>query len=194
MLKPSRHNFFDLSTLYWVRKGEGLWIFKMTALLFRTVRVIHIELLLCSYCPKEFCPGLQTPLFANSIPHLHISCNTPCLHPPIFFISPEGYSRLKRNWRQCIMHIQNVCRANKVYDGRCANGDWNPVPFVRSSCYCGCGREGSDIKRDRKVFYFITCHWGKKTQVAFRTWQPHFFITFATPMSEKIMINPLLCQ
>ena len=66
------------------RGGGGLWIFKMTALLFRTVSVIHIELLLCSYCPKEFCAGLQTPLFANRIPHLHISCNTSCLHPPIF--------------------------------------------------------------------------------------------------------------
>ena len=101
VLKPSRHNFFDLSTLYWVRKGEGLWIFKMTALLFRTVRVMHIELLLNSYCLKDFCPGLQTPLFANSIPHLHITCNAPCLHPPIFLISPECYSRPKRNWRQC---------------------------------------------------------------------------------------------
>ena len=49
-----------------------------------------------------------------------------------------------------------------MYYGRCANGEWNPVPFVRSSCYCGCGREGSDIKGDRKVFYFIICHWGKK--------------------------------
>ena len=27
VLKPSRQNFFDLSTLYWVGKGEGLWIF-----------------------------------------------------------------------------------------------------------------------------------------------------------------------
>ena len=168
MLKPSGHNFFDLSTLYWVGKGEGSWIFKMIVLLFRTVLVIHIELLLCSYCPKEFCPGLQTPLFANSILHLHISCNTPCLHPPIFLISPEGYSRPKRNWRQCIMHIQNVWEANKVYYRRCANGDWNPIPFVRSSCYCGCGREGSDIRRGRKVFYFINCHLGKKkNKVAF---------------------------
>ena len=27
-----------------------------------------------------------------------------------------------------------------------------------------------------------------------RAGQLHFFITFATPMSEKIMLNPLLCQ
>ena len=58
VLKPSRQNFFDLSTLYWVGKGEGLWIFYMKALLFRTVLVIHVELLLCSYFNKDFCPGL----------------------------------------------------------------------------------------------------------------------------------------
>ena len=50
-------------------RGRRYGIFKMIALLFRTVVVIHIELLLCSYCLKDFCPGLQTPLFANSIPH-----------------------------------------------------------------------------------------------------------------------------
>ena len=61
------------------------------------------------------------------------------------------------------MHIQNVWGGNKVYYVRCANGDWNQVPFVRSSCDCGCGREGSDVKRDRKVFCFIICHLGKKT-------------------------------
>ena len=160
MLKPSRHNFFDRSTLYLVRKGERLWVFKIIALPFRTVVVIHIELLLYSYCPKDFCPGLQTPLFKNSIPHLHISCNTPCLHPPNFLISCECYSRPKRNSRQCIYRMFG--RANKVYYGRCANGDWNPVPFVRSSCYCGCGRERSDIKRDGKVSCFIISHWGKK--------------------------------
>ena len=26
VLKPSRHNSFDLSTLYWVGRGEGTWI------------------------------------------------------------------------------------------------------------------------------------------------------------------------
>ena len=36
VLKPSRHNSFDLSTLYWVRRGEGTWICKKTALLFAT--------------------------------------------------------------------------------------------------------------------------------------------------------------
>ena len=178
----------------------------MIALPFRTVLVIHIELLLYSYCPKDFCPGLQTPLFKNSIPHLHISYNTPCLHPPNFLISCEGYSRPKRNWRQCIYRMfgGGGGGANNVYNGWCENGDSNSVPFVRSSCSCGCGREGSDIRRDRKVFYFINCHLAKKkTQSGIlmplchapkRAWQLHFFITFTTPMTEKIMINPLLCQ
>ena len=114
--KPSRHNFFDLSTLYWVGKGEGLWIFKMIALLFRTVFVMHIGLLLCSYCPKDFCPGLQTLSFENSIPHLHTSCNTPCLHPLFFFISPECYSRPKRMYRMFVGQTRcitgDVQRAN----------------------------------------------------------------------------------
>ena len=67
----------------WNRQGTISLIFQHCIkwgrgrLLFRTVLVIHIELLLCSYCLKEFCPGLQTPLFENSISHLHISCNTP---------------------------------------------------------------------------------------------------------------------
>ena len=88
----------------------------MIALPLRTVLVIHIELLLCSYCPKDFCPGLQTPLFASSICHLHISCNTPGLHPPNFLISPECYSCPKRNWRQCIY---------RMFGGqtRCITGD-----------------------------------------------------------------------
>ena len=155
----------------------------MTALLFRTVLVIHIELLLCYYCPNDFCPGLQTPLFANSIPHLHISCNTPCLHPPNFLISCECYSRPKRNSREYIQRIFWGGRgggggANKVYYGRCANGDWNPVPFVRYSCYCGCGRERSDIKRDGKVPCFIISHWGKKkTQSHLEYDNLIFFIT-----------------
>ena len=106
----------------WNRQGTISLIFQHCIkwgrgrLLFRTVLVIHIELLLCSYCPKDFCPGLQTPLFANSISHLHISCNTPCLHPPNFLISPECYSRPKRNWRQCIY---------RMFGGqtRCITGD-----------------------------------------------------------------------
>ena len=79
------------------------------------------------------------------------------------------------------MRIENVWRANKVYCGRCVNGEWNPVPFVSSRCHCGCEREGSDIKRDGKVSCFIICHiifsssfLGKKSKVAFRTWQLHF--------------------
>ena len=30
--------------------------------------------------------------------------------------------------------------------GICANCEWNLVPFVMSSCHCGCEREGSDLK------------------------------------------------
>ena len=53
MLKPSRHNSFDLSALYWVGRGEGTWIFKKTALLFETELVKRIELKLRSDCPKD---------------------------------------------------------------------------------------------------------------------------------------------
>ena len=53
MLKPSRHNSFDLSALYWVGRGEGKWIFKKTALLFETELVKRIELKLRSDCPKD---------------------------------------------------------------------------------------------------------------------------------------------
>ena len=56
VLKPSRHNSFDLSTLYWVGRGEGTWICKKTALLFATELVKRIELKLRSDCPKDFCP------------------------------------------------------------------------------------------------------------------------------------------
>ena len=61
MLKPSSHSFSDLSSLYWAGKGGGWTIFQRTALLFRTSHslVVHIELLLCLYCLKDFCPGLQ---------------------------------------------------------------------------------------------------------------------------------------
>ena len=45
VLKLSRHNSFDLSTLYWVGRGEG------TALLFATDLVKRIELKLRSDCP-----------------------------------------------------------------------------------------------------------------------------------------------
>ena len=53
VLKPSKHNSFDLSTLYWVGRGEGTWICKMTALLFATLLVKRIELKLRSDC--QFC-------------------------------------------------------------------------------------------------------------------------------------------
>ena len=55
VLKPSRHNSFDLSTLYWVGRGEGTWICKKTALLFATELVKRLELKLRSDCPKDFC-------------------------------------------------------------------------------------------------------------------------------------------
>ena len=51
VLKLSRHNSFDLSTLYWVGRGEGTWICKNTALLFATELVKRIELKLRSDCP-----------------------------------------------------------------------------------------------------------------------------------------------
>ena len=44
VLKLSRHNSFDLSTLYWVGRGEGTWICKKTALLFASELVKRIEL------------------------------------------------------------------------------------------------------------------------------------------------------
>ena len=56
VLKRSRHNSFDLSTLYWVGRGEGTWICKKTALLFATELVKRIELKLRSDCPKDFGP------------------------------------------------------------------------------------------------------------------------------------------
>ena len=47
---------------------------------------------------------------------------------------------------------------------------------MRSSCYGGCEREGSDIKRDGWVSFFIICHCGKKKlKVAFTTRQLQFF-------------------
>ena len=157
----------------------------MIALLFRTVLVIHIEMLLCSYCLKDFCPGLQTPLFANSSPHLLISCNTPCLHPPDFLISPECYSRPKRNWRQWIYLMfggQTRCITGDV---QMANGTQSHL-WGLAAINCGCGREGSDFQRYGKVSCIVICHWGKKKlKVSFRAWQLHFFITSGyTPSSE----------
>ena len=175
MLKPSRHNFFDRSTLYLVRKGERLWVFKMIALPFRTVLVIHIELLLYSYCPKDFCPGLQTPLFKNSIPHLHISCNTPCLQPPNFLISCEGYSRPKRNWRQCIYRMFGGQTKFITGDVQMAIGTqsrlWGLAAIV------GVEEKGVMSEGTGRSSTLCICHWGKKNSSGFGTWQPHFFIT-----------------
>ena len=183
---------FDLLTLYWVGKGEGLWIFKMIALPLRTVLVIHIELLLCSYCPKDFCPGLQTPLFASSISHLHISCNTPCLHPPNFLISPECYSCPKRNWRRCIY---------RMFGGqtRCITGDVQMAIGTQSRLWglaaiVGVEEKGVISKGTGRCSALSFATWVKKTlsdilvplcHAVKRAWQLHFFITFATPMSEK---------
>ena len=143
-------------------------------MVFRTVRVIHIELLLCSYCPKEFCPGLQTPLFANNIPHLHISCNTPCLHPPIFLISPEGYSRLKRNWRQCIYRMFGGQTKFITGDVQMAIGTqsrlWGLAAIV------GVEEKGVISKGTERCSTLSFATGVKKTRVAFRTWQLNFFI------------------
>ena len=144
----------------------------MTVLLFRTVLVIHIELLLCSYCLKEFCPGLQTPVFENSIPHLHISCNTPCLHPLNFLISPECYSRPKRNWRQWIYRMFGGQRRCITGDVQMANGTqsrlWGLAAIV------GVEEKGVISKETGRcsTLSFATGV-KKKTQVAFRTWQLH---------------------
>ena len=61
------------------------------------------------------------------IRHLHISHNTPCLSPPpppqkklhnlCFFISPGYYSRPKTN------SYATSIGANKMYYGRCPNGE-----------------------------------------------------------------------
>ena len=51
----------------------------------------------------------------------------------------------------------------------------NLVLFVWPSCYCGCQRERSDIKRDGWVSCFIICHFGKNSKEAiFRTWWLYF--------------------
>ena len=92
------------------------------------------------------------------------------------------------------MRIQNVWGGeNKVYYGRCAIGEWNCVPFVRSNCYGGCEREKSDIKRNGKVSCFIICHNGKKKNSKWHLEHYNFisFITLASPISEKEKINHL---
>ena len=87
----------------------------MIALLFRTVLVMHIELLLWSYCPKDFCPGLQTlskTAFLICTPLvIHLVCT-----PKFFLISPECYSRPKRMYRMFVGQTRcitgDVQRAN----------------------------------------------------------------------------------
>ena len=158
----------------------------MTALLFRTVSVIHIELLVCSYCPKEFCPGLQTPLFANSIPHLHISCNTPCLHPPIFLISPEGYSRLKRNWRQRIYRM--FVGQTKFITGDVQMAIGTQSRLWGLAAIVGVEEKGVMSEGTGRSSTLCICHWGKKNSSGIWNMTTSFFCHL------KIMINPLLCQ
>ena len=139
---------------------------------------------------SPFAHLLEYTLFAPPSPH------------PNFLISYECFSRPKRNRRQCIYRMFGGETKFITGDVQMANGTQSRLWGLAAINY-GCGREGSDIKRDRKVFCFIICHLGKKTLSGIlvplchalkRAWQLHFFITFATPMSEKIMINPLLCQ
>ena len=109
-------------------------------------------------------------------PFAYLLCNTPCFSPKFWKTFVFNFSWVLQSSQEELKRMRrlNVWGANKVYDGRCANGEWSPVPFVRCSCHCGCEREGSDIKRDGKVSCFIICHCGKKPKVAFRTWQLHF--------------------
>ena len=157
----------------------------MTALPFRTVLVIHVELLLCSYCLQGVLSRMADSAFRKQHSHLHISCNTPCLHcppPPNFLISFECYSRPKRNWRQCICRMFGGETKFITGDVQTAIGTksrlWGLAAIV------GVEENGSDIKRDGKVFCFIICHLGKKTlggilvplcHALLRAWQLHFF-------------------
>ena len=54
VLKRSKHNSFDLLTLYWAGRGEGTWIRKNTALLFATELVKFIELSCVLSVPSTF--------------------------------------------------------------------------------------------------------------------------------------------
>ena len=83
------------------------------------------------------------------------------------------------------MCILNVWGANKVYYGRCANGERNPVPFVSSRCHCGCEREGSNIKRDGKgpASSFATVVKNLKWHLEHDNFTS--FISPITPMFEK---------
>ena len=172
----------------------------MTALLFRTVLVIHIELLLCYYCPNDFCPGLQTPLFANSIPHLHISCNTPCLHPPNFLISCECYSRPKRNSRQYIYRIF-FWGGGVGGQTRCITGDVQMAIGTQSRLWGLAAIEGVEengvISKGTGRCPALSLATGvkKKNSESFRVRQPHFFCHLRLhPCLKKIMINLPLCQ
>ena len=117
-------------------------------------------------------------LFENSIRHLRIPHNTPCLPPKIlhnvsFLISPGYYSHSKRNWRQCVY---------KMFEGqtRCITGDVQMANGTYNSSVCEVQLSSLVWKKrdwyqtDGKVSCFIICHSGKKLKVAFRTWQLHF--------------------
>ena len=134
----------------------------MTALLFRTVVVIHRTAVMLSLSRGLLSRITDSAFRKQHSPFAHLLSYTLCA--PL---------KEKRSLQVLLSvtvvlreiedneYIQNVWGANKVYYGRCANGDWNQVPFVRSGCCCGCERDGSDIKRNRKAFCFIICHLGK---------------------------------
>ena len=65
----------------------------------------------------------------------------------------------------------------------------NLVPFVWSSCHCGCPREGSDIKRDGWVSCFIICHFGRNSKEATIFNMTTLFLTSTSLQYEK---NPPL--
>ena len=104
-------------------------------------------------------------------PFAYLLCNRPCLSPKFCVTFVFNFSLVLWSSQEKLktMRIQNVWGINKVYYGRCENGEWNPVLFMRSKCHCGCEREGSNIKRDGNVSCFIICHCGKIPKVAFRT-------------------------
>ena len=155
------------------RRGRGYGFLKWYH--YFSVLVIHIELLLCSYCPKDFCPGLQTPLFANSIPHLHISCSTPCLHPPPpnFLISYECYSRPKRNWRQCIYRKFGGETKFITGDVQMANGTKSRL-WGLAAINCGCGREREWYQKGQEGVLLYHLPLGKKKNT-----QWHFSATLS---------------
>ena len=75
----------------------------------------------------------------------------------------------------------------------CTNGEWSLVPLVRSSCHCGCEREGSDIKRDGWVSCFLFATVVKNSKWHLQHDNFISFITLATAMFEQ-QKHKRLCQ